>query len=131
MDARNDEICLRVPARQSSLIVVRMMLSGVCAQLGADMETIEDVRMAADEACYCLMNQPAAACALSVCCAPKDEGHISVRFAAERAREGGDASRSDPDIARGILETLACEVRLEHDAQGIFEIDLVICPRAV
>ena len=48
----NDEILLTIPARQSMLLVARMALSGFCAQCGADVDTLDDVRTACDAVSY-------------------------------------------------------------------------------
>ena len=53
-----DEFLLQIPAKQSMVLVARMALAGFMAQCGADVDTLEDVRTACDEACYYLIHQP-------------------------------------------------------------------------
>lgn len=48
-------ITLTVPATQAMMLVVRLTTSGVLARAGLSLDTIDDVKMAAEEACNCLV----------------------------------------------------------------------------
>lgn len=123
----NDEILLTIPARQSMLLVARMALSGFCAQCGADVDTLDDVRTACDEACYCLMHQRRQALQLHIR-ASFDSEYVHVCFEAERGAPVDGTAKHDPEIARGILSLLACQVELDYDADGPWRIQLQVCP---
>lgn len=117
-----DEICLTIPAQQDMLLVARMALAGLCARCGADCETLEDIRTACDEACYCLMHQPFAARTLTLR-ASTGEGRLCVVFTAERGEKTG-RPLYDVELARGILSSLVSRVRIAHDGDGVREIEL-------
>lgn len=123
----NEEILLTLPAHQSMLLVARMALAGFCAQCGADVDTIDDVRTACDEACYCLMHQPREALKLRVR-AGFDGEWISICFEAERGAAVGGAMAHDPEIARGILSLLVSEVEIGHDEDGPWLVTLRLRP---
>ena len=122
-----DEVFLKVPARQPMMLVVRMAMAGFFAQCGADVDTLEDVRTACDEACYCLMHQRRSAETISLR-AGFDGEYASVVFEAERGEAAQEYAAHDPEIARGILSMLANDVRIDHDSDGPRRIDLRLCP---
>lgn len=108
-----DEFLLQIPARQSLVLVARMALAGFMAQCGADVDTLEDVRTACDEACFFLMHQPRPARQIAVR-AEYDGEWARIVFEAERD-EGGSACKGadDTEIARGILSLLVSDAALE------------------
>ena len=110
-----DEFLLQIPAKQSMVLVARMALAGFLAQCGADVDTLEDVRTACDEACYYLIHQPRPARQIAVHAEYDGEW---ARIAFEAEREDGRAaceSADDPEIARGILSLLVSDASLEAD----------------
>lgn len=46
---------LRVPAQPQMMLVVRLTTAGVLARSGLTIEAMDDVKMAAEEACNCLI----------------------------------------------------------------------------
>lgn len=123
----HDEFNLAIPATQQMLLVARMALSGFCCQYGADVDTIDDIRMLSDEACYCLMHQPELASGLRIN-AWADGSIVHIRFEAEHGA-GENIKKDTPDdaeIVRGILSTLASHVRLavEQDATCAIEVEV-------
>ena len=117
---------LKVPARQEMLLVVRMALSGLCAKCGMGMDAVENVRIAVDEACYCLMHQMRPVAWLKMTCTWDDE-RLLVRLDAQRTEGLPSAvAAHDPEVAHCILSTLVPEVDMRHDDGGVYGIDLVI-----
>lgn len=56
MSARDDSVVeLRLPARPNMMLVVRLTTAGVLARSGLTIEAMDDVKMAAEEACNCLI----------------------------------------------------------------------------
>ena len=108
-----DEFLLQFPAKQSMVLVARMALAGFMAQCGADVDTLEDVRTACDEACFLYQPRPARQITVR---AEYDGEWARIAFDAERdegraALEGAD----DLEIARGILSLLVSDAALETD----------------
>lgn len=122
----NDEIRLTIPAKPEMMIVARMALAGFCSQGGADVDTLDDIRILSDEACYCLMNQPRPADALTVS-ATAEGRQARIRFEARHGNVPAEARGGhDPEIARGILGTLASDVILSHDNGNMHAIEVVV-----
>ena len=57
----NEHVTLTVPALQAYVLVIRTALGGLALVNDLDMDTLEDLRQAADEACDYLMHQGAPA----------------------------------------------------------------------
>lgn len=55
---RDDSVELIMPARESMLMLTRLTVAGLLANRSRDFDTLEDVKSAAAEACYCLLQQP-------------------------------------------------------------------------
>lgn len=122
-----DEILLKVPARQPMMLVVRMAMAGFFAQCGADVGTLEDVRTACDEVCYCLMHQRRSVEEIALS-ADFDGTCARIVFTAARGEAANDSPAHDPEIARGILSTLVSDVQIDYDPDGPRRVELRICP---
>lgn len=125
-----DEITLIVPAKPEMMLAVRMALAGFCSQAGADIDTLDDIRTLSDEACYCLMQQARKAEKISICAVAEGD-YASIRFEVTFDIERKDNSpRHDPEIAYGILSTLAADIRLsaKDGAMNAIEVDVHLGP---
>ena len=125
-----DGIKLTIPAKPELMLVVRMALAGYCSQCGADIDTLDDIRTLSDEACYFLMHQTLEAKNLSIA-ATKDGSLASIRFeAAYIGQANGRASIHDPEIAYGILGTLATDIRVKtkDGTMNAIEVDVHLGP---
>ena len=52
-----DEVRLEVPASPEFFRVARMMAAGVASRLGFTLEEVDDLRIAIDELCFCLVGR--------------------------------------------------------------------------
>lgn len=122
----NDEMRLILPAKEPMMLVARMALAGYACQFGADVDTLDDIRTLSDEACYCLMNQPQPAETLSISAGM--EGKLcKIRFEAKKMRRIiPTESAHDPEIAHGILSSLASDVQLRHDKGEMHAIEVAV-----
>lgn len=121
-----DEIRLMIPADDKMLLVARMTLAGYCCQFGADMDTLDDVRTLSDEACYALMHQPQPAETIRIS-AGMEGKLVKIRFEAKRTRNFMPATEAhDPEIAHGILSSLASDVKLSHDKGDMHAIEVAV-----
>jgi len=122
----NDAIQLTIPAKPHMMLVARMALAGYCSQCGADVDTLEDIRTLCDESCYCLMHQARQAKALCIT-ASREAEKVRIRFEAVKDAANARCKRlHDPEIARGILGTLAADVELKHDQGDMYAIEVAV-----
>ena len=125
-----DGMKLMIPAKPEMMLVVRMALAGYCSQCGADIDTLDDIRTLSDEACYFLMHQTMEAKSLSID-ASKDGCLASIRFeAAYDGHTNGRTPPHDPEIAYGILGTLATDIRVKtkDGTMNAIEVDVHLGP---
>ena len=110
----NDAIQLTIPAKPHMMLVARMTLAGYCSQCGADVDTLEDIRTLCDESCYCIT-------------ASREAEKVRIRFEAVKDAANARCKRlHDPEIARGILGTLAADVELKHDQGDMYAIEVAV-----
>ena len=48
---------LKLPARQEMMLVLRLTTAGVIARAGLTVDRMDDVKLAVEEACSCLIGQ--------------------------------------------------------------------------
>ena len=122
------EITLRVPGDRAYALVIRTMLGGVALLKDLDVDAMDDLRTAADEACDCLLNQgaPVSAMELSV-----RDGGRELTVSLEADLDDAAGRPGDADIIRAVLETLIPRVGLTRTSSGLIRrIDLTL-PKAV
>ena len=121
------EISLRVPGKREYALVIRTALGGVAVLKDLNVDALDDLRAAADEACDCLLHQgrPVETLALSV----RDEQDcLTVTLEAEFI--GAECTEPCEDmtaISRAVLETLIPRVKLTQcDCGCVQRIDLTL-----
>ena len=120
------EISLRVPGDRAYALVIRTMLGGVAILKDLDMDAMDDLRTAADEACDCLLNQGAPARLLEL--TVRDQGEsLMVSLGADLDESAAGLAAGDADMTRAVLETLIPQVTLDCSEAGrIRRIDLTL-----
>lgn len=130
MEQTQQDISLRVPGEMAYALVIRTVLGGVAILKDLNVDQMDDLRTAADEACDCLLHQgrPVAAIQVHV----SDAGQkLTVSLEAEftGCKEGDCADQTA--VSQAVLETLIPEVALIAAPCGCIQrIDLTM-PKAV
>lgn len=128
---KKPEISLRVPAQREYALVLRLALGGVAILKDLDAGTLDDLRVASDEACDCLLHQTREAQWLEMHvadCGDRLRVSLSAEFSPE---EAGEACEDETEISRAVLETLVPVVEMRQTPCGCVErIDLTL-PKAV
>jgi serine/threonine-protein kinase RsbW len=106
-------IRLTIPAESRYLRIARLTAAGVATDLGFDLESIEDLRVAVDEACALLLGGPEDA-ELQLSYSP--DGDSMVIEGRSPARPG-EAVEIHP-VARELLELTADEYDVTGDEHG-------------
>lgn len=108
---------LRLPAQPQMMLVVRLTTAGVLARSGLTIEAMDDVKMAAEEACNCLIRScgcPALRIAYQV------EGEDFVFSAQAEGCAGEDVhcpgiSDDEVGVMRCVLLSMIDQVELSFD----------------
>ena len=126
-----ENVVLTVPAQRTYLLVIRTALGGVALVNDLDVDTLDDLRQAADEACDCLMHQGAPAHTLRLEAHAADTHLLVTLFASLDEVPGICPVPGELALSQAVLETLVPEVRFHTRTDGLVErIDLTV-PRAV
>ena len=130
MEQTRQEISLRVPGEMAYALVIRTALGGVAILKDLNVDQMDDLRTAADEACDCLLHQGRPVTAIQVH-VKEGEGQLTVSLEAEftGCREGDCADQTA--VSKAVLETLVPQVELTAASCGCIQrIDLTM-PKAV
>ena len=129
-EAHGQEISLRVPGEMAYALVIRTALGGVAILKDLDVDQMDDLRAAADEACDCLMHQGRDVSAVQV--KVKDGGSsLTVSLEAEFFGPRDTSCAVQTDVSRAVLETLIPRVALHCAEDGcVCRIDLTLLKAA-
>lgn len=117
------EINLTIPARRDDVLVIRTALGGAGLLMGLDIDRLDDLRTAADEACDYLLNQHRQAERLQMTC--RLAGSVmETEFTALWGQGAHQPLEADQTLAQAILETLIPQVTFEEDDRGVYRIRL-------
>lgn len=104
---------LTLPADPNLMLVARLTAAGVIAKAGITVDRMDDMKMAVEEACGCLMDQPGAARRIALRFACR-ENQLEIRADALEADAPETAlSQDEVDMMRCILCALVDEAALE------------------
>ena len=97
---------LILPADSNLMLVIRLAAAGVIARAGVTVDRMDELKMAVEEACSCLMDQMHAPKRLHLQFACQD-GMLEIRVVAlDAAMRRGDVCEAELDVVRCILESL-------------------------
>ncbi|NLG25564.1 MAG: hypothetical protein GX558_09430 [Clostridiales bacterium] len=111
---------LIVPAKQDMMLVVRMAATGALALSGLTLDELADLKMAAEEACSCLIMQPQPCERLKLRFA-RFPGAVQLTVSGEGCADPRYCEQQpyEMDVVRCILESMADEVAMEGDECGL------------
>ena len=113
---------LALPAHRNMMLVLRLTTAGVVARAGLTVDRMDDVKLAVEEACSCLIGKSDAPDRLRLRFSESDGAlRISVRG------EGGSLApigEDEREVVRCILESLVDGAELRMDGAAIAEVEL-------
>ena len=118
----SEPVELALPARRSMMLVLRLTTAGVVARAGLTVDRMDDVKLAVEEACSCLISESGSPDRLRLRFIESDGTlRISVRG------EGGNPAtigEDEREVVRCILESLVDGAELRMDGAAISEVEL-------
>ncbi len=110
-----DEVRLEVPASPEFFRVARMMAAGVASRLGFTLEEVDDLRIAIDELCFCLVGRNGRPGTLSLRYVMDADGLVveGAGHFADRANEEPRLSPLSLQILKAVTDE--CEVDAGDD----------------
>ena len=120
----NAPVELSVAADSGMMLVVRLTTAGVVTRAGLTIDAMDNLKIAAEEACNCLISQqnPPQRIGLTYECR---DGALCITVAGlDKGCEPCETDEAELEVVRCILETLADEVRFDVCSGWIRAIEL-------
>ena len=116
---------LIVPANHGMMLVVRMTAAGALAWGGMTLDAVDDLKMAAEEACTCLMMQPRPCTHLHLVFQRSlTATELTVTGAGRSTESEKPQEPYEMDVIRCILESMVDTVCMESDEYGLTSIKM-------
>ena len=117
---------LKLPAEQNMMLVLRLTTAGVVSRVGLTVDRMDDVKMAVEEACNCLLGgdpAPRRLCLRFV----EDEQFLRIRVCGDGVCTGA-ANADELGVVRCILESLVdgVDVCMHGDVIGAVELRIAL-----
>ena len=118
---------LKVPAQKESMLVIRLTAAGVIARTGLTVDRLDDVKMAVEEACTCLIEASEPPRSLKITFTNNDDG-LHIRICGDCDCGGHSLADDEMDVVRCILESLADGVEIRRKDDRLSSIELRVRP---
>ena len=117
---------LKLPAQQNMMLVMRLTTAGVIARAGLTVDRINDVKLAVEEACSCLIQAGPKTLCLRF---SEDEQGLLIRICGDCACSGAAVNEDELTVVKCILESLVdgVDVCMNGNAIGAIELRIALC----
>ena len=105
------ELC--VAADPGMMLVIRLTTAGVVTRAGLTIDAMDNLKIAAEEACNCLIGQKNPPERISLRYECRDGALFTTVCGLGKTCEPGEADEAELDVARCILEALADGVNFD------------------
>lgn len=120
-----DAVELKLPARQNMMLVLRLTTAGVIARAGLTVDRLDDVKLAVEEACSCLIDSENAPERLCLRFSEEESG-LLIRICGDCEYSCTSVSEDEVNVVRCILESLVDDVKICMKGETIAAIELKI-----
>ena len=110
------EVRLELPASPEFLRVARMMAAGVASRLGFTLEEVDDLRIAIDELCFCLVGRSGRPGTVSIRYVMRPDG-LAVEGVGHFTDHANEEPRLSP-LSLQILKAVTDECHVEGGPDG-------------
>ena len=116
---------LTLPAEPRMLLIIRLITAGVTARAGLTVDAVEDVKMAVEEACNCLLR--CACCESLKLSFMAVDGVLHIRVEVmgrpeEFVKPAGDCD--EVQVIRFILESMVDDAHVIYDGSALSAIEM-------
>ena len=103
----NAPVELTVAADPGMMLVIRLTTAGVVTRAGLTVDAMDNLKIAAEEACNCLIGQQNPPKRLGLTFACRDDALCTTVRGLDSECETGELDEAELDVVRCILESLA------------------------
>ena len=114
---------LTVAAESGMMLVIRLTTAGVTTRAGLTIDAMDNLKIAAEEACSCLIGEAGGPDRLRLRFIGED-GALKIRICGDGACGGAPIGEDECTVVRCILESLVdgVDIRMHGDAVGAVEL---------
>ena len=118
---------LKLPAQQNMMLVLRLTTAGVIARAGLTVDKMDDVKLAVEEACSCLIGEGGLK-RLKLTFSD-DQEYLRIRICGDGDCSCLNADSDEMSVVRCILESLVdgVDVCMNGNAIGAIELRIALC----
>lgn len=118
---------LKLPAQQNMMLVLRLTTAGVIARAGLTVDRMDDVKLAVEEACSCMINAengPKRLCLRF----REEQDALKIHVCTDEECGGVAVAEDERDVVRCILEALVdgVELCMRGDSVGAIELRVAL-----
>lgn len=117
---------LSVPAIRDMMLVLRLTTAGVIARASLTVDRMDNVKMAVEEACNCLIGDETDAPSRLCLRFAQEENELVIRICGENVNVGRYISEDESCVVCCILESLVDKVEVEKDGEMVHAVVLRI-----
>jgi len=117
---------LKVPASRDMMLVLRLTTAGVIARAALTVDRMDDVKMAVEEACNCLIGDETDASSRLCLRFAQEENELVIRISGDNIEAGRCISEDESCVICCILESLVNKVSVEKDGEMVHAVVLRI-----
>ncbi len=114
------KVQLTLPADRSAMVIMRLTTAGVVSYMGMTLDALEDFKMAAEEACNCILMQQSAYAKINLTFEQIESGvRLQVEGSDGQSQVTQSMASSEVRIVRCILESMVDKVDIKINLSGI------------
>ena len=117
---------LKVPASRDMMLVLRLTTAGVIARAALTVDRMDDVKMAVEEACNCLISDEENAPSRLCLNFSQESSELIIRISGDNIEAGRCISEDESCVICCILESLVDKVEVEKDGEMVHAVVLRI-----
>lgn len=114
---------LKLPAQQNMMLVMRLTTAGVIARAGLTVDRINDVKLAVEEACSCLIQAQIKTLCLRF---SEDQAGLKIDICGDCTCSGASVNEDELSVVKCILESLVDGVELRSRGNDVGAIRLCV-----
>ena len=114
---------LKLPAQQNMMLVMRLTTAGVIARAGLTVDRINDVKLAVEEACSCLIQAQIKTLCLRF---SEDQAGLKIDICGDCTCSDANVNEDELSVVKCILESLVDGVELRSRGNDVGAIRLCV-----
>jgi len=118
-EAMLKRISISIPAEKEMMLVLRLTTAGVLARSGLTVDALDDIKMAVEEACGCLISQTTQSDRMNIVF-EVGNGYAACEISCESGTVKCTLDPSEHAVARCILESLVDKVAI-NEINGVID----------